>query len=242
MEFLKQIQGLIFEPEPKSSQPSQEPQTPKYGDTWLPPNNKLSLPSDQTQFAPQPVIHSQTQFASTSALNPEVEAILNNALTATHQTGVFDYLDFKNLLKNIPSSITDERTRYQSANAMASTMQITPTTLIESANKYLASLQKEETVFQEAMTAKTKNCIEGREEILKTCDAKIQEKSGLINQLTQEINEIANEKEKINNEIVDDKAKIEKSNNTFYATYNHVLNSFKSDIDKITLYLGGTNG
>jgi hypothetical protein len=226
MEFLKSIKGVLFEDDPVATS-AQPDITPQKAATHVP-----HVPLN-------PVMPTHTPTTN-QPLNADIEAILTTALSASHNA-TFDYLDFMKVLSNIPQAVTDKRTRFQSANAMAIAMQVTPDILIESAKKYHAILIQEEKNFQDTIAIQTHENITKKEDEITKYDEQIQEKSKLINQLTHEINEIGIQKEVVRNQIVDEKGKIEKSNNAFYQSYNTYLQRIQSDIENITNYLGENN-
>ena len=221
MDFLKGFKDLVFE-EDKASKTTDTKAT----------ETQNSLPYTPEVISP----------IKTTPIDTDIQKTLDDAILMEKQkSSGFDYCDFKNLLLKLNETITDERTRYQSANAMALTMGITSQVLIESANKYLSILQNEEQNFKNALQTQFNDTVIKNEEEIKHKDEQIKNMSEQINQITIQINELQTQKQAITNTIVDNKGKIEKTQNAFYSTYQNFLGKIQKDIEKINLYLGETN-
>lgn len=158
------------------------------------------------------------------------------ALEKNNQAG-FDYFEFRQALRNLSKMPMDEPTRFQSANAMAQTMGITPAALIESAKFYLNVLQNEESKFNEAHAQQRGKLIGNREEQIKNLEATIQQKTEQIKQLTQQIEEHRKQSDQIRQEVSDSTIKIETTKADFDATFATVVGQIQDDVAKIQQYL-----
>lgn len=158
------------------------------------------------------------------------------ALEKNNQAG-FDYFEFRQALRNLSKMPMDEPTRFQSANAMAQTMGITPAALIESARFYLNVLQNEEARFNEAHAQQRGKLIGNREEQIKNLEATIQQKTEQIKQLTQQIEEHRRQSDQIRQEVSDSTIKIETTKADFDATFATVVGQIQDDVAKIQQYL-----
>jgi len=99
----------------------------------------------------------------------------------------FDYLEFKQALKNLENMPMDEKTRYQSAFAMAKTMNVTPAHLVKTAGHYVAILNQEEQKFGQALTAQRSKQIGGREKQMADLEKGIKAKADQIQRLTSDV-------------------------------------------------------
>ena len=220
MSLIDGFKHLVFE----DAKPK-ENQIPPIQD--IPPTPKVELP----------------KTVVTTQVDNDIEKTLDEALKAEKQkSNAFDYYDFKNMLTKLTDTITDERTRYQSANAMAFAMNITPETLINSAKKYFSIIQNEESTFKNILQEQFESTVANKENEKTLIDDQINEMNNQINELTVKIAEKQKEKLSVGNDIINNKANIEKAQNAFYSTYTNFLGKIQSDIEKISLYLGVTNG
>jgi uncharacterized protein (DUF3084 family) len=174
--------------------------------------------------------------APAGGLNEKFVEILSSALEKNNQEG-FDYLEFRQALKNLAKMPMDEATRFQSAYAMAQTLGITPAKLVESANFYLNVLQGEQARFNEAHAQQRAKLIGNREEEIRNLEATVQQKTEQIKQLTQQIEEHRQQSEKIRSEINDSTIKIETTKADFEATFDSVAGRIQDDLAKIQQHL-----
>lgn len=149
----------------------------------------------------------------------------------------FDYLEFKQALKNLEKMPMDEKTRYQSAFAMAKTMNVTPEHLVKTAGHYVAILQQEEQKFGQALTAQRSKQIGGRETQMADLEKGIKAKAEQIKRLTEEIEADQKTLATIKQEISGAVVKVETTKNNFIASFNSLVAHIQKDIDNMTKYL-----
>ncbi len=174
--------------------------------------------------------------AATGSVSDKFVEILLGALEKNNQEG-FDYLEFRQALKNLTKMPMDEPTRYHSAYAMAQTMGITPAKLVESAQFYLNVLTNEQAKFNEAHAQQRSRLIGNREEDVKNLEAMIQQKAEQIKQLTQQIEDHRRQSEQIRKEVNDSTIKIENTKADFEATFDSISGQIREDIGKIQQHL-----
>lgn len=162
--------------------------------------------------------------------------VLLKAIEANNLEG-FDYLEFKQSLQSLSKMDMDEKTRYQSAMAMAKTMGATPTNLIKSAKHYLAILKKEESKFLDAVKNQRSRQITDREKNLKSQANLIKEKEQKILQLQKEIEAHKKELEQSKGQINQAAAKVAATRDGFIAAYNSVVGQIVSDVEKMESHL-----
>ena len=179
-----------------------------------------------------------TGTADTSGgFDKRIYGSLIKALEKNNQEG-FDYFEFKNSLEALKNVIMDEATRFKSAFATASTMDVDLKKLVDSAKFYQTILKAEEEKFVSTLKETSKQKVAVKEKQVKDIENFIKTKSEQIKLLTDEINKLQVDKVKFTNIIADSKIKIEVTKNNFYATFNQILTKIKNDIDKMKNYLG----
>ncbi len=181
---------------------------------------------------------SQSAAASSSSgsVSDKFVEVLASALEKNNQDG-FDYFEFRQSLKNLAKMPMDEATRYQSAYAMAQTMGVTSTKLVESAKFYLSVLNGEQTRFSEAHAQQKAKLIGNREDEAKNLEGAMQQKAEQIKQLTQEIEQNRQRSEQIRKEISESTVKIESTKADFEATFTSVVAQIMDDMNKIQQHL-----
>jgi hypothetical protein len=220
-DFLKRFKGLFIEEEPQkpgSAKPAPAAEAPT-----------TAAPATSTP-PPTPIVQASGQVSD------RFVEILANALEQNNQSG-FDYFEFRQSLANLSKMAMDEKTRYQSAYAMAQTMGATSGKLAESAQYYIQILQGEQSKFNEAHAQQRTKLIGSREEEIKTLEAGIQDKTRQISELTRQIEEHRQRSEQIRSEISASTIKIEGTKADFDATYAIVVAQLQEDVAKIKQYL-----
>jgi hypothetical protein len=217
-EFLKKFKSVFIVEEPEKAKPAaQEP---------------AAANATPAQSAPPPPAIVQ----GSGNVSDRFIEILAAALEQNNQPG-FDYFEFRQSLANLAKMSLDEKTRYQSAYAMAQTMGATSAKLTESAQFYLNILQGELSKFNEAHAQQRTKLIGNREEEIKSLEAGIQEKTNQIAELTRQIEEHRKQSEQIRTEISASTVKIEGTKADFDATMASVVSQLQDDIQKIKQYL-----
>jgi len=187
--------------------------------------------------AQQPAVSvSPAPVAATGSVSNKFMEILSGALEKNNQEG-FDYFEFRQSLKNLAKMPMDESTRFQSAFAMAQTMNVTPEKLIESAKLYLTVLNSEQSKFAEAHVQQRAKLIGNREEEIKNLEGMIQQKTEQIQQLTQQIEEHRQRSKQVRDEVNDSTVKIETTKADFETTFSNVTANIQADIAKMQQYL-----
>ncbi|MBK7936731.1 MAG: hypothetical protein IPJ82_06405 [Lewinellaceae bacterium] len=202
-------------------------------------NNPQTTSQHPAEMTSPPVARKAPETAVTAgagAVSDKFVEILLGALEKNNQEG-FDYLEFRQALKNLSKMPMDEPTRFHSAYAMAQTMGITPAKLTDSAQFYLNVLTTEQAKFNEAHAQQRSRLIGNREEEVKNLEAMIQQKAEQIKQLTQQIEEHRKQSEQIRREVADSTVKIENTKADFEATFQSISGQIREDIGKIQQHL-----
>lgn len=186
---------------------------------------------------------SSTVKSTKNSANPDEKPdskfvnVLLQAIEANNQEG-FDYLEYKQSLQNLGNVDMDQKTRYQSALALAKTMGATPAKLISSAKKYIEVLDNEGAKFKKASKNQTQRQVTGKKEEIKQLEKAINSKQQQIEQLQQEIEKHKVQLNKTKSTIDDAAAKVERTTSKFLLAYNSVKNQIMSDIENMEKFLG----
>jgi uncharacterized protein (DUF3084 family) len=220
-DFLKKLKGIFIIEEESAA-----PKTPA---------TQAPAPAAAPTVAapPPPVYRPATPHG---AVNDRFTEILFNALEKNNQPG-FDYFEFRQALQNLANMPLDEPTRFQSAYAMARTMNIDVARLAESARFYLGVLHNEQVKFNEAHAQQRARLIGNREAEVQNLEAAIRQKTEQINQLTLQIEEHRRQSGQIRQEIGESTTKIETTKADFEATFAAVTAQIQSDMQKMATYL-----
>lgn len=162
--------------------------------------------------------------------------VLLKAIEANNLEG-FDYLEYKQSLQNLSSMSMDEKTKYQSAFAMAKTMGVSSGKLIETANHYLKVLKNEEQKFGTALQNQTQTQVVNKEQELKQMEQAIIQKQKQIEQLQKEIEEHKTSLQGRTDVINQAAAKVEQTKNNFIYAFNIVAKQIQKDIENIKKYV-----
>lgn len=162
--------------------------------------------------------------------------VLLGAMEKANMEG-FDYLEYKQSLSSLAKMPMDEKTKYQSAFAMAQTMGATPQKLIDSATHYINVLKQEEHKFEKALANQVDGQISSKKGQIQQLDSVIKEKAEQIKRLTEEITHHQQQIDKLNNEISKSSAKVETTKNNFIASYNKLVAQIHSDVGNMKEYL-----
>jgi hypothetical protein len=185
-----------------------------------------------TSTAPKTVASSDTK----GEVNDKFLRILFDALEKNNLEG-FDYLEFKKSLQSLSAMPMDEATRFKSAFAMASSMDISAKQLLDSADFYVNILAQEEQKFENALAQQKSTKVHSQEEQVKQLEMAVKAKAEQIKQLTQEIDTLQQQITATNTEIAEQTAKVMKTKNDFTVSYDTVTEQIKHDVANMKKYL-----
>lgn len=162
--------------------------------------------------------------------------VLLKAMDAQNIEG-FDYLEFKQSLSSLKKMPMDERTRFQSAFAMAQTMGATPEKLVQTAQHYINVLKTEEDKFEQAVAAQKEKQIASKLDQVKKVEEQVMAKAEKIKILTQEIEAHRKMVESLKKEVGEASEKVESTKNDFIASYNSLVGQIHADVENMKKYL-----
>jgi predicted metal-binding transcription factor (methanogenesis marker protein 9) len=192
--------------------------------------SKPTIPSKNN-----PVIAESTSGKPGKVTSKFVDVLLG-AMEKANMEG-FDYLEYKQSLSSLAKMPMDEKTKYQSAFAMAQTMGASPQKLMDSATHYINVLKQEEHKFEKALANQVDGQIGAKKEQIQQLDSVIKEKAEQIKQLTEEITQHQQNIDKLNKEISTSSAKVETTKNNFIASYNKLVAQIHADVGNMKEYL-----
>jgi len=173
---------------------------------------------------------------SSGKVTPKFMEILLKAIEQNNLEG-FDYLEYKQALKNLAKMPMDEQTRYKSAYAAAQTMGSTPDQLVNAANYYIDILSKEQEKFKLALGNQKSKQIVDKEQRVKNLHQQIQDKAKKIELLGKEIEASQQKMANLKQEISSASIKVESTKNDFVASYNSLVAQIRKDIENMQKYL-----
>jgi len=229
--MLKKLKGLFIVEDENAK--ADEGKTTSGGDDTVAPISK-SKPVAKGKASSGPAKPVSPSDINTTA-KPDTK-FLNSLLTAVEANNLdgFDYLEYKQALQSLPKHL-DEKTRFESAFAMAKTMGTTNAKLIKSGKHYLSILGNEQTKFLSAYNGKMASA-RGTEEI-KTLEQIVAQKKKQIEQLQKEIVDSEKKLESKKSAINKSVAKVEMTKDKFLSAYKVVAGQIEQDISKMEQYL-----
>ncbi|MEM7101882.1 MAG: hypothetical protein AAF502_02050 [Bacteroidota bacterium] len=169
-------------------------------------------------------------------VDPRFTNTLLKAIEANNLDG-FDYLEFKQALKNMSKIEPDESKAFQAAFITAQTLGVTPGKLADSARFYIDILKKEENKFNQALQQQQSTNVTQREEQLKKLQSDIKTKTEKVNALQAEIKAHEGKLEKLKGEVDSYANKIMVTKSNFDASFVALKQQLETDIDKMEKYL-----
>ncbi len=180
--------------------------------------------------------NTHTSQAPTGQVRTKFTDILLRAMEQQNLDG-FDYLEYKQSLRSLEKMPMDEKTRFQSAFAMAQTMGASPEKLIQTAQHYLDVLRNEENKFEKALASQRQKQIGSKEGQIAKLGEVIREKNEKIKELTQEIKQHEQEMTNLKDEIGDAVVKVETTKNDFIASYEALAKQIANDMENMKNFL-----
>lgn len=232
--MFKKLKGLFIVEEKVSTKPkakvNTKPKTSSKGNSIV-----------KTTTKPPVVVNTNSKKVSVKGeVNDRFLKILFDALEKNNLDG-FDYLEFKKSLQSLSAMPMDEATRFKSAFAMASSMNITSKHLLDSADFYLSILGQEEQNFQKALAQQKSTKVHAQEKQVKQLESTVKLKAEQIKTLTTEIDKLQQKITITKTEIEKQTTKVTKTKNDFMASFDAVSNQIKTDVANMKKYLIGGN-
>ena len=151
----------------------------------------------------------------------------------------YDYFEFAKAVEEQSSAIPSEQVRFQAMFAAGKAMGCTPEGLESSAKHYLGVIDQHQEGFETALKGQLTEKVTNRKQEAETTATTIQEKQALMEQITQEINDLHQRKSALLTEAATEEAKLATVKVNFDTTVKIFRDRITGDITKIQKYLGG---
>jgi predicted nucleic acid-binding Zn-ribbon protein len=144
-----------------------------------------------------------------------------------------DYYEFYKMMETLEAHIHDEKARLSATYASLAIQGLTKKTLIETATKYKAIIEKDKTDFDRALNEKLKSEVGERQSQLQELEKKIAANAEQIQKLTKEITEAQVQTGKLKNEVMEEENRLRQNSNGYQLASQAVINKIVDDIQKI---------
>ena len=164
--------------------------------------------------------------------------VLFSALEKSNLEG-FDYLEFMQSITNLKEQkITgDEQKLFQTAYAMAKTMNIEKDKLLSTGQHYLSILESEKNNFYNSLNSTAKTKLNEKNDEINALNKKIEENQRQIAKLRDELQNDQNRLRSITEEFAQAETKVQSVKNGFNSAFYSLSNKIKTDLEKISKYL-----
>jgi len=171
-------------------------------------------------------------FSNGTEVDTDILRTLLKAIKNEHRNE-FDFLSFKQSVKNLIGMDMDQATSVRSAFATAATMGMTKQKLLESGQKYQYALENERTSFANALKNQMEIKVNGKKQEAVLLKKKIEEYKNKIADMEREMQVFQNKIDKVDENMELGRQKIHDTKTRFENTYDVVFNSIKTDLDLI---------
>ncbi len=175
-------------------------------------------------------------FEGVDKLDKKSVSFLLKAIESNNLPG-FDYLEFKQALNGLRKMNMDDDTAMRSAFTTGTTVGLTKSKLIASAEHYRKVLMQEKGQFDNALKNQMAQKVHGKKEEKIKLSTRISEYQAKIKQLENEILKYQEKLEKADSEIEVAKGKIEETKHKFESTFADFINQIDRDIEKLKIVL-----
>ncbi len=168
--------------------------------------------------------------------DPKFQEMLLKALEENKMQGL-DYLEFKQSMQAMAKITVDESTRFQSAFAMAQTMGLTFTKLVDTATYYMQVLDREQQKFMDSLKQQGEGKTKAMIEEVQNLDKAIAEKQAVIQKMQDEIAQHQQRSDEIKKGVAEHSQRVDALKGGFDSSYHDLRGQIQSDIEKINQYL-----
>ena len=178
----------------------------------------------------------KTIFGKDHGLDQKSVDFLTKALEKSNLPG-FDYIEFKQSLDALSKLNIEEEMAFKSAFATASTVGLTKTKLLETAEHYKKVLANEKAQFDSALHKQVQQKVAGKEGEVKKLKDQIVKHQEKIQQLQDQLAKFQKTIDGADAQIDAARKKIESTREGFERTHQSILNQIDKDIENIKKYL-----
>lgn len=194
-------------------------------------NTSTPIPQSPSITTPLPT-SGLTSSAEGQAEAEKFEKYFDRLFDQTNLPGP-DYFEFYKMMETLEVHIHDEKARLSATFASLSIQGLTKQTLVDSANKYKAIIEKDKADFEKALKDKLTSEVGQRQKDLQAHEKKIAANSEQIQKLTKEITESQSLIGKLKKEVADEETKLAKNNNGYQLASQAIINKIITDTQKI---------
>ncbi len=144
-----------------------------------------------------------------------------------------DYMEFMDAYQAMKNIQLDDNIKIQTVLATLSTKGLTVKKIFDSADYYIAELNKEKDKFDNALGQQVNLKVESKHNEVKRLNEEIKSKSDQIAKLTTEINNHQKNIQNINQQIIEAESKIKATESNFSTTFEFIISQIQGNIDKI---------
>jgi hypothetical protein len=144
-----------------------------------------------------------------------------------------DYFEFYKMMDTLEAHIHDEKARLSATFASLSIQGLTKDTLVDSANKYKAIIEKDKTNFENALNEKLKSEVGQKQKEIQDMEKKMAINAEQIQRLTKEITESQGLIGNLKAKAAEEENKLKSNNNGYQLASQAIINKITSDIQKI---------
>jgi septal ring factor EnvC (AmiA/AmiB activator) len=182
------------------------------------------------------MIQTKDLFSGGKSLDEKSLEMLAKVIEQNNLPG-FDYYEFKRSVTMLQEMKLDEVTAYKSAFQTASTVGVTKEKLLETAQYYRNLMEKEQNSFTAALEKQNQKRITDRQTEIARLKDQIARHEEQLARLQEEIAAYKNEAAQAEQQITTDTEKLAATQNAFGTTFQAVLFTIDSDLEKIHQYL-----
>jgi len=173
-----------------------------------------------------------SMFERTGELDKKSVQFLLKAINENNLPG-FDYLEFKQSLNGLKTMDMDEVTAMKSAFMTGSTVGLTKSKLLGSADHYRKVLQKEKNQFDSALQSQMTQRVHGKKEEKILLSKKIEDYRTKIQQIENQVLKVQEKLDKADQEIEAARLKIEETKDKFENAFTVIAEQINADIEKL---------
>ncbi len=214
--FFKKAVGLFVEFEPENNKPAF--------------NNNDHLPQ-QSRTA----VHNVSAPVSSGLSQADMDKFskhFEDLFDKTNLPGP-DYYEFWKMMEALEAAVPDEKVRMAAVYATLKVQGLSKEALVSSAGQYQRVLQTDKQEFQNAVSNKVLNEVQGRKNLIDDLEKSNNSNAARIKQLTEEITANQAKLTTLKKEIIDEENKINSNQSGYHVACDAMISMISSDVEKI---------
>lgn len=197
----------------------------------------VEFDDDKNSATPMPPAASQTPNTPINSPGNQVEAgkfekYFDRLFDQANLPGP-DYFEFYKMMETLEVHIQDEKARLSATFASLSIQGLTKDTLVDSANKYKAIIEKDKANFETAFKEKLSLEVGQKQREIQEMEQKMAINAEQIQKLTKEITHAQGLIGSLKAKAADEENKLKSNNNGYQLASQAIINKINADIQKI---------